>query len=191
MSRTTYPASEAPIDEIHNVGGGYNARYQRPAPYATRHRGRGGIAPVHRHKTLVLNSATPTNNSPDGDSGTDSSSSSWVQKNDRHLQLINKSVYNQDSQARIQAMEQTRRQKLASRDQQERAKLFGHLNRVAQTGEVTNARGSSSTPREIVINGVRYLVSKNGSKLVRAPGKLTRSCLLCFQNLRLTISFRR
>ncbi|RKU46473.1 hypothetical protein DL546_007882 [Coniochaeta pulveracea] len=149
--------------------GGYNARYQRPAPYATRHRGRGGIAPVHRHKTLVLNSATPTNNSPDGDSGTDSSSSSWVQKNDRHLQLINKSVYNQDSQARIQAMEQTRRQKLASRDQQERAKLFGHLNRVAQTGEVTNARGSSSTPREIVINGVRYLVSKNGSKLVRAP----------------------
>jgi hypothetical protein len=68
-------------------------------------------------------------------------------------------------------MEQTRRQKLASRDQQERAKLFGHLNRIAQSGGVTNAPGSSSTPREIVINGVRFLVSKNGSKLVRAPGK--------------------
>lgn len=171
MSTTTYPASETPVDGFYNVGGGYNARYQRPAPYATRYRGRGGTAPIHRHKTLVLNGATQANNGPDADSGTDTSSSSWVQKNDRHLQLINKSVYEQDSQARILAMERTRRQKLASRDQQERAKLFGHLNRIAQSGPVTNAPGCSSTPREIAINGVRFLVSKNGSKLVRAPGK--------------------
>src|SRR4029450_13381840 len=72
----------------------------------------------------------------DAESGatSDASTSSWVTKNDRHLQLINYSVYKKDAQARTVALEQTRRQKLALRDKQDRAKLISHLNRMVNSG---------------------------------------------------------
>ncbi|KAK4243239.1 hypothetical protein C7999DRAFT_44907 [Corynascus novoguineensis] len=129
--------------------------------------------PVYRNRTLVLNNGTQQNRHGDGDSGatSDASSSSWVTKNDRHLQLINTNVYKKDAQARAAAMEQTRRQKLANRDRQERAKLVNHLNRMANGGGFGAANQQAVGDKyEIAIQGVRFVVAKNGSKLVKVPG---------------------
>jgi len=129
--------------------------------------------PVYRNRTLVLNNGTQQNRHGDGDSGatSDASSSSWVTKNDRHLQLINTNVYKKDAQARAAAMEQTRRQKLANRDRQERAKLVNHLNRMANgVGFGAANQQPVGDKYEIAIQGVRFVVAKNGSKLVKVPG---------------------
>lgn len=86
-------------------------------------------------------------------------------RNDRHRQLINSKVYEQDAKARTQAIEQTRRQGGNVRDQQERARLKGHFTRGT-----TNIQGAY----EVTIDGIRFTVAKNGSKLIKAPGE-TRS----------------
>lgn len=117
----------------------------------------------------MLNGANPPNKATDGESdqASDSSTSPWVIRNDRHRQLINSSVYEKDAKARTLAIEQTRLQSRIARDQRERSKLSGHFKRVADTRGSTNAQG----PYEITLDGVRFLVTKNGSKLVKAPGE--------------------
>ncbi|KAK4103075.1 hypothetical protein N658DRAFT_494396 [Parathielavia hyrcaniae] len=129
--------------------------------------------PVYRNRTLILNGGSQQNPSGEPDSGatSDASTSSWVTKNDRHLQLINSNVYKKDAEARTVAMEQTRRQKLALRDKQERAKLINHLNRMVNSGGFGTANQQTSAVKyEIAVQGVRFVVAKNGSKLVKVPG---------------------
>jgi hypothetical protein len=129
--------------------------------------------PVYRNRSLVLNGGSQQNQSGDADSGatSDASTSSWVTKNDRHMQLINTNVYKKDVQARTAAIEQTRRQKLALRDKQERAKLVNHLNRMANSGGFGAANQQAAADKyEIAVQGVRFIVAKNGSKLVKVPG---------------------
>ncbi|KAL2119002.1 hypothetical protein VTJ04DRAFT_5961 [Mycothermus thermophilus] len=138
------------------------------------HRGVHG-RPLFRNRTLILNGGTPQTPPGDADSGTasdTSTSSSWVTKHDRHLQLINTSVYQKDAPARTAALEQSRRQKLAQRDKQERAKLISHLNRMANSGAFGAANPQTTTAPgkyEIAIQGIRFIVAKNGSKLVKVP----------------------
>ncbi|KAK3694746.1 hypothetical protein B0T22DRAFT_80478 [Podospora appendiculata] len=155
---------------------------RRPAADGFGHAGRGGYTsrahhgvrmPVHRHRTLILNGAAQQTGSSDVDPGTvsDTSSSSWVTKNDRHLQLINSSVYERDAQARTRAIEQTRRQKQALRDERERTKLLNHINRTANNAEAGSADHLASAGRyEVTVQGIRFAVAKNGSKLVKVPG---------------------
>jgi hypothetical protein len=129
--------------------------------------------PVYRNRTLILNGGSQHNQSGDADSGatSDASTSSWVTKNDRHLQLINSNVYKKDAEARTLAIEQTRRQKLAQRDKQERAKLINHLNRMVNSGVFGTANQQTTAGKyEIAVQGVRFVVAKNGSKLVKVPG---------------------
>ncbi|KAL1841207.1 hypothetical protein VTJ49DRAFT_7328 [Mycothermus thermophilus] len=137
------------------------------------HRGGRGRTPLFRNRTLILNGGTPQTPPGDADSGTasDASTSSWVTKHDRHLQLINSSVYQKDAQARTAAIEQSRRQKFAQRDKQERAKLISHLNRMAAGGAfgAANPRTAAPAKYEIAIQGIRFIVAKNGSKLVKVP----------------------
>jgi hypothetical protein len=139
--------------------------------------------PVYRNRTLVLNNGSQQNQSGDAESGTtsDASTSSWVTKNDRHLQLINTNVYTKDAQARAAAMEQTRRQKLALRDRQERAKLTNHINRMVNSGGLMGTNQQAAGKYEITVQGVRFLVVKNGSKLVKAPGA-SRLCMATSQD---------
>lgn len=124
--------------------------------------------PVHRHRTLVLNGASqqPQGNAGQPSSGatSDSSTSSWVAKNDRHLQIINSSVYQKEAQARTRAIEQTMRQKQQQRDDLERTKLINHLHRAGTH--------STAVPNqyELTVQGIRFAVTKNGSKLVKIPG---------------------
>ncbi|KAK3393172.1 hypothetical protein B0H63DRAFT_516374 [Podospora didyma] len=131
--------------------------------------------PLHRHRTLVLNGGTSQQSKPnDAESGAASdisNSSSWVTKTDRHLQLINSSVYEKETQARTRAIEQTRRQKQVLKDERERTKLINHLNRMANSGGAAPAgHRTPSAKYEIAVQGIRFVVAKNGSKLVKVPG---------------------
>lgn len=134
--------------------------------------------PVYRNKTLILNGGSQQTPSGEGDSGatSDASTSSWVTKNDRHLQLINSNVYKKDAPARTIALEQSRRQKIALRDKQERAKLISHLNRMVNGGGLGPANEQAAAGKyEIAIQGVRFIIAKNGSKMVKVPGASTQN----------------
>lgn len=129
--------------------------------------------PTHRHRTLVLNGASQSNRASDSEPGalSDVSNSSWVTKNDRHLQLINSSVYEKEAPARTRAIEETRRQKQALRDERERTKLINHINRTAINSGSGPANSTASGPKyEVLVQGIRFHVVKNGSKLVKVPG---------------------
>ncbi|KAK0632554.1 hypothetical protein B0T14DRAFT_504528 [Immersiella caudata] len=148
---------------------GYSSGWRRGGhPYRGHHSAR---MPVYRNRTLVLN-GNSQNKPAETDSGgtSDASTSSWVTKTDRHLQLINSSVYEKESQARTRAIEQTRRQKRTMRDERERTKLVSHLHRMANNGGMAPPGQSSADKYEIAIQGIRFVVAKNGSKLVKVPG---------------------
>ncbi|KAK4127080.1 hypothetical protein N657DRAFT_661330 [Parathielavia appendiculata] len=163
-------APAPPVRPPHHAG--YSGGWRRGG---FPHRGGHSSArmPVYRNRTLILNGGSQQNQSGEADSGatSDASTSSWVTKNDRHLQLINSNVYKKDAETRTLAMEQTRRQKLALRDKQERAKLISHLNRMVNSGGFGTANQQTTPGKyEIAVQGVRFIVAKNGSKLVKVPG---------------------
>ena len=167
------PFLRAPTDALRDAGSSHGWR-RGGFPHRGGHSG--ARMPVYRNRTLVLNGGSQQTPSGDADSGatSDASASSWVTKTDRHMQLINSTVYKKDAQARTVAMEQTRRQKLALRDKQERAKLISHLNRMANSGGFgafgTANQQAPADKYEIAVQGVRFVVAKNGSKLVKVPG---------------------
>ncbi|KAG8159095.1 hypothetical protein KVR01_010756 [Diaporthe batatas] len=150
-------------------GGYHRGRHQYTAT------GRAGYRvakPVHRHRSLVLNGPSATNNANQaaGSVADDSSaSSSWVTRNDRHLQLINSSVFQEHSEARARAMQQTRLHKQQEKEHRERVKLMSHLKHIAQPS-TASVNPASLTSYEIVVEGIRFRVANNGSKLVKLPG---------------------
>jgi hypothetical protein len=136
---------------------------RRARPYSARnYRGAG----ASRHRQLVVNHASNTAPASDADSEK-STLTSWITRSDRHLQLINSSVYEKEAQARTQAIEHTRQQKRQARDAREKARLISHIKRTT-----VMPRAGGAVP-EIVIDGVRFHVTKNGSKLTREPGAIT------------------
>ncbi|KAF3928005.1 hypothetical protein AA313_de0200533 [Arthrobotrys entomopaga] len=99
---------------------------------------------------------------------------SWVAKRDRHMQLINSSVYGQHLQTRAKAIEQTRQDKLKRKEEREKAKLRNFLQGSKQYGIVDTIGRVKSKPakvatyqHEIVINGARFKITVDGSKLVK------------------------
>ncbi|KAH8656981.1 hypothetical protein BGZ60DRAFT_416481 [Tricladium varicosporioides] len=150
---------------------------------------RGGRpAGTHRNRTLVLNGNTSTGNTPETEeihnesqetsiNKTAGNSSAWVTKKDRHLQLINTAIYEQESQSRTKAIEETRKQKLAQRDLREKTKFNRHLQRLASNihapSSVQVHSASSTGNYEINVQGIQFRVAKNGSKLVKVPGELS------------------
>ena len=160
-------------------------RSPRVAPYSRGRSRAGRIAPnPHRNRTLVLNNSPGVSLSNAKERSSDSappgskawpseneepvslqSANRWVTKRDRHMQLINSSVYDKETQARNRAMEETRRQKALEKDQREKQKIERHLNTLtSRTGQPT------SVLHEISIHGLRYRVADGGSKLVRIRG---------------------
>ncbi|KAL2756309.1 hypothetical protein ACRALDRAFT_1063714 [Sodiomyces alcalophilus JCM 7366] len=146
-------------DNTYRRGGNFHHpsyRVGRPAP--------------HRHRTLVMNNGGSQTGSPaTSDAGqTPGASTSWVSKTARHRQLINSSVYERENQNRAKAIETTRKQQLADRNARETAKLSNHFQRHG---------AGSSDPRsighhEVELNGIRFRVVQNGSKLAKLPGDL-------------------
>ncbi|KAI0405030.1 hypothetical protein F4802DRAFT_565439 [Xylaria palmicola] len=148
--------------------------YHRSAPYPqhTYRGGRGRFAPTYRNRTLVLNGsqpATPTQESQPPDPTTPS----WVTKTDRHLQLINRDVYEREAQQRTQAIEQTFKQKQLDKDHREKAQFFKNMQQARGEGMVVSSNSSKPVSRyEVEVDGVRFHVTKQGSKLVKAPDDL-------------------
>ena len=173
----------------------------RVAPYHPRgyRGGRGRGAPTYRNRTLVLNgqSRPATTNASAGTSVSTSASSeanprnatpggpSWVARTDRHMQLINSSVYEKESQNRAAAIEQTLRQKHLQKNLAERNRVSNYLNRASTT--VGPASSNNPAQYELVVDGIRFHVIRQGSKLVRVPGTYS-GCLLTHLLRLLTMS---
>jgi hypothetical protein len=143
---------------------------------------RGGRIPqVHRNKSLVLNGGVAPSISETASvkssediltsSAAHTSSPTWVTKTDRHLQLINPAIYEKQSLQRAKAIEETRKLKLRQRDERERQKFNKHLQKIVDSSEST-----MPSNYEIIVQGIRFRVVKNGSKLLRVSGKGILSC---------------
>jgi len=110
-------------------------------------------------------------------SATESPAGNWISKRDRHMQLINPAIYDQQTQARAKAIEKTRQEKLMRREKKEKLKLksFIQRSRGGGVGNVTsigrNSTKTATTQHEIVIGGARYHIAGGGSKLVKISGK--------------------
>ena len=119
--------------------------------------------------------ADPPSIDDENDNPSAKTTPAWVTKTDRHLQLINTSIFEKDSQNRAKAMEETRKQKLKQRDLRERAKFSKHLQHLGSNNTVASGAPSQSTNvagnYEINVQGIRFRVAKNGSKLVKVPGE--------------------
>ncbi|KAI0844520.1 hypothetical protein F5Y00DRAFT_248573 [Daldinia vernicosa] len=151
------------------------ASHYRAAPYPRGgyRGGRGRPLPTYRNKTLVLNgqSRPAADTSDTANETSDPASPSWVTKTDRHMQLINTSVYEKESQQRASAIEQTHRQKQFQRNNREKTVFMNNvLQGVANVKPV--GLPSVSTPAsqyEVVVDGILFRVVQQGSKLVKAP----------------------
>jgi hypothetical protein len=162
------PTPLTPLPAYSNRGTYRAAPYPRGGGY----RGRGSAAPTYRNKTLVLNGQSRP--SAPGDSGAHaktSSDSSWVTRTDRHLQLINTAVFEKDSQTRASAIEQTQRQKRLKREQTEKSRVLNFVQQNGRNLPVSSNIATATTNYEIAVDGIRFQVTKHGSKLVRAAGK--------------------
>jgi hypothetical protein len=166
--------------------GGPSWAPHRGTPYGYP-RGRAGksVPPAHRHRTLVINNVpssaqetkvTCKETIPAPEViDTPGSTPTWVSKRDRHMQLINTSVYDQLSQQRARSMAATLKQKQHERDLREKAKLSKHFQNTS-TQYYRSATGNmqvhgDSKVHEIQIDGIRFQVIDGGSKLIRISGE--------------------
>ncbi|KAH0545028.1 hypothetical protein FGG08_000799 [Glutinoglossum americanum] len=147
-------------------------------------RARGGrpLLQGHRNRSLVLNNLANSASATDSPSPASAiseetspdnagSSTSWVAKRDRHMQLINSSVFDKETQARARAMEETRKQKTRHREERQRLKFMRYLqNSSSKLGRPSAPLvGDGNAHREVIIGDVRYQVMMGGSKLQKAP----------------------
>ncbi|OCK80533.1 CCCH zinc finger protein [Lepidopterella palustris CBS 459.81] len=164
---------------------------QRGTPYGV-HRGRVTkfAPPAHRHRTLVLkNVPSPGQETPlvasdgnaSGSEATDMSklAPTWVSKRDRHMQLINTSVYDQLSQQRTRSMAVTSEQKQRERNLREKQKLNKHF-QDASTQHYSSASGKAQRQEdtkihEITVDNIRFQVTDGGSKLIRIPSEWSKT----------------
>ena len=161
---------------------------KRGTPYGyARGRARNAVA-SHRNRTLVMNNSASKSDELSGGKAagtgirTDSelqtqspkSAGAWVSKRDRHMQLINTSVYDRVSQERVRSMEATSHSKQRRQSDLQKARLRKHFQSFTQSNTNANERSPSRTAREIEINCIRFRLADGGSKLMRVSGKLSK-----------------
>jgi hypothetical protein len=101
----------------------------------------------------------------------------WVARNDRHRQLINANIYEQDTQNREKAIEKTRQTKMNGYRQREKTQFNEFLKHQAGASSTqTNPAGQN----ELTIQGVQFRVMDGGKKLVKIPGMSKSKMLLTF-----------
>lgn len=164
-------ASSAPYSP--GYGGGYHApptpRWAPYSPYGqaqpSYHRGGGFHNPSYRNKSLVVNNSNAASPSGGESSAATPEASGWVKKRDRgHMQLINTSVYDQKMQQKQLDMEDTAKEKQRLRNEKEKSRVMKHVSTNMSTT-------TPNTPRDIVINDLRFRVAADGSKLIRVFGE--------------------
>ena len=135
-----------------------------------RSRGRGQFSNyMSRNKSLVLGGGIETQeqNEEAEPQATPLASDSqqtpqqWIQVKERHMQLINASVYNDKVEAKAKAIEETKKHREEQRDnaheRKEMAKLRSYMKKFSQQG-VLNYRGTN------------YRIIAGGNKLERIHG---------------------
>lgn len=168
-------------------------RSQRGFPYP-QVRGRSGRAapPSHRNRSLVFNSGIGTDSiqvtnsaqvptdQPDRTVRQDDrqydqqATPGWITKRDRHVQLINSSIYGEETEKRTKAIDKTAKEKVAARDWQQRQRVANYVKSLPsfQSSSVIHlpANPGSVLP-EITVAGMRFQVINGGSKLARVHGE--------------------
>lgn len=102
---------------------------------------------------------------------------SWVSKRDRHMQLINSTIYDKDTENRDKAMRETRRKKAFQAQHIEKAKIQRHL-QALNHDQPSDSSSLAPTAHKVYIKGLSFVVEDGGSKLLRIPGTI--SGLICF-----------
>lgn len=143
----------------------YNQAFSQ---YPNRHFARGGYkAPTFRNRSLVNNSSAVVKDAGQGQLPAETSSvlESGVTTRDRgRMQWTNASVYEKKAQEKIQAIAETAHGKRQARNESQKNKVIEHVY-GQQSG--TSTPSQVATPREIVINDLRFRVATDGSKLFR------------------------
>ncbi|KAG9764392.1 hypothetical protein KCU73_g990, partial [Aureobasidium melanogenum] len=156
-------------------GAGWAGQYA-PDRYAPYHQPRGfshkpAYAPSYRNRSLVVNSSvgSPAGQPASPATPVPTSSDKFVSKRDRHMQLINTSVYDQKTQQRQLEIEATLREKQRLRDAKEKARVMGAFQPQHTASTTYGASPSAGTDavRDIQINNLRFRVAADGSKLIR------------------------
>ncbi|THX41585.1 hypothetical protein D6D10_02617 [Aureobasidium pullulans] len=159
-------------------GAGWAGQYV-PDRYAPYHQPRAyPHKPVHRNRTLVVNSSVGAPASQQSSPATPAvtpSSSQWVSKRDRHMQLINTAVYDQKTQQRQLEIEATEQERQRLRDAKEKAKVIKAFQAHSTGSTPYGAASSASTAavHDTQINNLRFRVAADGSKLIRMFGEYT------------------
>src|SRR5271170_4858244 len=95
------PPSRRPYQRTHTRLSSLTSASRGTHPYS---RGRSST-PISRHRTLIVNPRP--DDSSDSTTTSTSTPAQWVQKRDRHMQLINASVYEERAQARANEILET------------------------------------------------------------------------------------
>ena len=154
-SRNTsiYPAAGNTVRGSHRV-----------TPYPRGNVRGGRVAPIsHRHRSLILSNKTNTAPS-NSNSDHQEQDPGYVTKHDRHMQLINTSIYDQKTQQRNKAIEESRQRKINERDLQEKQKIRQHVH--------ANIPRAANGLYKITVNGIQFSVINDGTKLERVRGRI-------------------
>lgn len=90
----------------------------------------------------------------------------WIAKRDRHIQLINPAIYDQETQARAKAMEQSRRAKTQKRTEVEQAKVLEYARGPARVPAQAST-ATAQTGHQVLVNDIPFRIGRGGSKLIR------------------------
>lgn len=144
------------------------------------------MANPHRNRTLVLNNKTDARAQDNGGVTPDTrhsnpnainsvsseqsqSTNGWVTKRDRHMQLINTSIYDKETQIRNKAIEETRKQKALQKNRREKHKVQMYLEALAPH---KGHSAATAMLHEVTMNGLRFQVLDGGSKLARIRSEI-------------------
>ncbi|MCJ1396404.1 hypothetical protein MMC18_009294 [Xylographa bjoerkii] len=97
----------------------------------------------------------------------------WISKRDRHMQLINSSIYDKETNLRQQAIDKTRHERALQRNQREMLKIGKHFQSIGDNTvpvPVPHSLRGETAVYEVNINGLRFQVLNGGSKLSRDQG---------------------
>jgi hypothetical protein len=176
------PAGRGSTYHPRGRGAGWAGHYA-PDRYAPYYQPRGfshkpAYAPSYRNRSLVVNSSVGTHAGQQASPATPAltPSDGFVLKRDRHMQLINTSVYDQKTQQRQSEIEATLQEKQRLRDAKERARVINAF-QPQHSASTTYSAASTAEPaavRDIQINNLRFRVAADGSKLIRMFGEQTR-----------------
>lgn len=167
------PNRRAPNASPYRPGNSW--QQQRGTPYGVRR----AAAPAYgqgrvRNRTLVVNSHGQLLNQ--AGEMPNATATGWVSKVDRHKQLINNSVYEQKTNERSKAIEETLKQKEKEREDRQKAKINRLIQGVPSQGPWAGQAASSK--RIITVSDIQFEITEGGSKIVKILGIASLSLFL-------------